>query len=179
MPHGFNRHFTGGVKIAIVLQTLKMSCRGVLSMRWADKCMLELTHRNLFEDDGHRSRFKDLLDCYFAAPFFTKGLCKCMYLGAWDNVHFAMLLDILNEMTIERADHLEPMVDNGIVLEKSAEDVGDDAEAAILNLSLCFTTDTEFDRSCLDTLEVTDPESAYIIKRALLAAQCIDDLPRL
>ena len=42
-------------------------------MNWADKCMLELTHRNLFEDDGHRSRFKDLLDCYSAAPFFTKG----------------------------------------------------------------------------------------------------------
>ena len=148
-------------------------------MKWADKCMLELTHRNLFEDDGHRSRFKDLLDCYFAAPFFFFFFCKCMYLGAWDNVHFAMLLDILNEMTIERADHLEPMVDNGMVLEKTAEDTGDNAEAAIMNLSICFTSNVEFDRSCLDTLEVSDPDRAYIIKRALLAAQCIDDLPEL
>ena len=32
---------------------------------------------------------------------------------------------------------------------------------------------------CLDELEVIDPERAYIIKRALLAAQYIDDLPKL
>ena len=148
-------------------------------MRWADKCMLELTHRNLFEDDGHRSRFKDLLDCYFAAPFFTKGLCKCMYLGAWDNVHFAQLLDILNSMTIERSRHLAPMADNGMVLEKNAEEGGMESEAAVMNLAVCFTTDTPFDRSCLDDLEIIDPERAYIIKRALLAAQCIDDLPKI
>ena len=148
-------------------------------MNWADKCMMELTHRNLFEDDGHRSRFRELLDCYFHAPFFTKGLCKCMYLGAWDNIHFAQLLDILNEMTIEKAAHLEPMTDNGMVLEQNAEDLGNDAEAAVMNLSICFTTDTPFDRSWLDELEVIDPERAYIIKRALLAAQYIDDLPKL
>lgn len=148
-------------------------------MNWADKCMLEFTHRNLFEDDSHRSRFKDLLDCYFSAPFFSKGLCKCMYLGAWDNLHFAMLLDILNEMTLERDRHLKSMTDNGMVMEQNAVESGDESEAAILNLSLCFTTGQPFDRSCLDRLEVSDPESSYIIKRALLAAQCIDDLPPL
>ena len=148
-------------------------------MNWADKCMLELTHRNLFEDDGHRSRFKDLLDCYSAAPFFTKGLCKCMYLGAWDNLHFAMLLDILNEMTIERADTLGPMTDNGMVLEMNAEQDGNEGEAAILSLSVCFTTGEAFDRSCLGDLEIKDPETAYIIKRTLVAAQCIDDIPGL
>ena len=42
-------------------------------MNWPDKCMLELTHRNLFEDDSHRARFRDLLDCYSGAPFFYEG----------------------------------------------------------------------------------------------------------
>ncbi len=148
-------------------------------MNWSDKCMLELTHRNLFEDDSHRARLKDLLDCYYSAPFFTKGLCKCMYLSAWDNTHFAMLLDILNAMTLERSSRLDSMNDNGLVLEKNAEAKGDEGEAAIMKLSLNFSAGIPFDRSVLDDLEITDPESAYMIKRSLLAAQCIDDLPDL
>ena len=86
-------------------------------MRWSDKCMLELTHHNLFENDEHRSRFRDLLECYSEAPFFTKGLCKCMYLSAWDNEHFAVMLDILNAMTINRQNNLDDMKDQGEVLE--------------------------------------------------------------
>ena len=139
--------------------------------------MLELTHRNLFENDDHRARLRDLLDCYAAAPFFTKGLCKCMYLAAWDNPHFAQMLDILNEMVIERDSHLALMKDNGIVLEKTAERAGDAASAGVLKLSNALINDRHYDRSDLGSLEVDEPETAYIIKRALLAAQCIDDLP--
>lgn len=148
-------------------------------MNWSDKCMLELTHRNLFEDDGHRMRFRDLLDCYSGAPFFTKGLCKCMYLGAWDNLHFAMLLDILNEMTIERADELDTMADNGIMLEKAALDSGDQSSARIMQLSVDFASGQPSDLSDLPDLEINDPETAYVIKRTMLAAQCIDDLPEI
>ena len=146
-------------------------------MNWADKCMMELTHRNLFENDDHRARFRDLLDCYCEAPFFTKGLCKCMFLGAWDNVHFAQLLDILNSMTIERSRHLAPMADNGMVLEKTAREEGDSEMVAILEISKDFLNETPYDRTHLHDLEVNDPEAAYIIKRGLLAEQCIDDLP--
>ena len=42
-------------------------------MNWNEKCLMELTHHNLFEDNAHRLRFRDLLSCYFTAPFFTKG----------------------------------------------------------------------------------------------------------
>ncbi len=146
-------------------------------MKWSEKCMMELTHRNLFENDDHRARFRDLLDCYSSAPFFTKGLCKCMYLGAWDNPHFAQMLDILNEMVIEHDQSLGMMKDNGIVLENTAEGEGDVSSAAILSLSNDFVNETPYDKSQLDTLEVEEPEAAYIIKRALQAAQCIDDLP--
>ncbi len=146
-------------------------------MKWSEKCMMELTHRNLFEDDEHRARFRDLLDCYSDTLFFTKGLCKCMYLGAWDAMHIAQMLDILNETIIERDNRLKLMKDNGLVLEQAAEGEGDTTGAAILALSNCFVNDTPYDRSQLDTLEVEDPEAAYIIKRSLQASQCIDDLP--
>ena len=146
-------------------------------MKWSEKCMMEFTHRNLFEDDDHRARFRDLLDCYCDAPFFTKGLCKCMYLSAWDQEHFEVMLDILNEMVLEHDNNLELMKDNGIVLEQSAEDQGNTGSAAIVDISSGFLNDKPYDRSRLEDLEVDDPESAYIIKRGLQAAQCIDDLP--
>ncbi len=146
-------------------------------MKWSEKCVMEFTHRKLFEDDDHRARFRDLLDCYSDTPFFTKGLCKCMYLGAWDQLHFYQMLDILNETIIEHDNRLGLMKDNGLVLEQAAEGEGDTTGAAILNLSNDFVNDIPYDRSQLETLEVEQPEAAYIIKRALLAAQCIDDLP--
>ena len=146
-------------------------------MRWSEKCMMELTHRNLFEDDDHRARFRDLLDCYCDVPFFSKGLCKCMYLSAWDSIHFAVMLDVLNEMVLERDNTLRLMKDNGIVLERAAADEGDAAAASIIHLSNLFLNDIPYDRSALKELEVDEPEAAYTIKRALLASQCIDDLP--
>ena len=148
-------------------------------MKWSEKCMMEFTHRNLFEDDDHRARFRDLLDCYCDARFFTKGLCKCMYLSAWDQEHFEVMLDILNEMVLEHDNNLELMKDNGIVLEQSEEDQGNTGSAAIVDISIDFLNDKPYDRSRLEALEVDDPESAYIIKRGLQAAQCIDDLPPL
>ena len=60
-------------------------------MKWFEKCLLELTHHNMFESTDHRSRFLDLISCYFSAPFFTKGLAKCMYLSSWDDEHFIFL----------------------------------------------------------------------------------------
>ena len=139
--------------------------------------MMELTHRNLFENDDHRARFRDLLDCYCEAPFFTKGLCKCMYLSAWNQRQFTQLLDVLNETIIEHDDGLNLMRDNGMVLEKTAREEGDSEMVAILEISKDFLNETPYDRTHLHDLEVNDPEAAYIIKRGLLAEQCIDDLP--
>ena len=146
-------------------------------MKWSEKCMMELTHRNLFENDEHRAHFRDLLDCYSDAPFFSKGLCKCMYLSAWNQRQFTMLLDVLNETIIEHDNRLNLMRDNGMVLEQTARDEGDSETVAILEVSKTFLDNTPYDRTHLQDLEINDPETAYIIKRGLLAAQCIDDLP--
>ena len=146
-------------------------------MKWSEKCMMELTHRNLFEDDDHRARFRDLLDCYCDAPFFSKGLCKCMYLSSWNQKQFTLILDVLNEMILDRSNALNLMMDNGMVLEQAARDEGDCAAASIIHLSNLFLNDIPYDRSALKELEVDEPEAAYTIKRALLASQCIDDLP--
>ena len=50
-------------------------------MKWFEKCLLELTHHNMFESTEHRNRFLDLITCYYQAPFFTKGLCKLPFIS--------------------------------------------------------------------------------------------------
>ena len=71
-------------------------------MKWKDKCFDALDEAGMFENSGHRTRFKELTDCYCNYPFFTRGLCKCMYLSAWDEEHFCILLGTLADMTAGR-----------------------------------------------------------------------------
>lgn len=141
-------------------------------MRWNEKCLMELTHRNMFEDTDHRVRFRDLVNCYYQAPFFTKGLCKCMYLSSWDEVHFAMILDILNEITLEGAKNLRLMKIQGEVLERQM--TGDEAE--IFKLSMAFLNNRPYE---LPPFDLMDAESAHIIRQSLQAAVYIEELPEL
>lgn len=69
-------------------------------MAWQEKCIKALSDQNLFKDSWHKTRFKELMDCYSNYPFFTRGLCKCMYLSAWDEEHFCIMLENLAEMTL-------------------------------------------------------------------------------
>ena len=69
-------------------------------MKWKNDYLTALDEAGLFENTGHRTRFKELMDCYAGFPFFSKGLCKCIYLSAWDDEHFAIMLETLNEMTL-------------------------------------------------------------------------------
>ena len=74
-----------------------------------DRYFSILDQGNMFQDSGHRTRFKELLDCYADFPFFTKGLCKCMYLSAWDDEHFCILLEILTDMSLGRETNTREM----------------------------------------------------------------------
>ena len=71
--------------------------------------LVALDQSGLFEDSGHRTRFKELMDCYGHYPFFTKGLCKCMYLSAWDEEHFATILEVLSDLAIGKERDTEEM----------------------------------------------------------------------
>ena len=139
-------------------------------MNWNEKCLLELTHHNMFETTDHRNRFRDLLNCYYTAPFFTKGLCKCLYLSAWDDEHFMQMLDILNHLTIEGARDLRSMSDNGEVMASRLSGT----EAEVYALSNSFITGSNYTQP---DFTLMDSEGAHIIRQALLASMYIDDLP--
>ena len=126
-----------------------------------------LDRQGLFEDSAHRTRFKELLDCYADYPFFSKGLCKCMYLSAWDEEHFALMLEILTELTLGKERDTGEMRMQG---ERLAEEKTG-GEYYVFQLSNAFLDGREFR---LEENASIGPEHRHIIGQALLAAERID-----
>ena len=91
-------------------------------MSKSEQYLSALDEKGLFVSSGHKTRFKELVDCYGAYPFFTKGLCKCMYLSAWDEEHFAMILEILSDLAIGRERDTQEMRLQGDVLAGQQKD---------------------------------------------------------
>lgn len=139
-------------------------------MLWKDAVFNELDRLHLFQNDGHRSRFKEMLDCYADAPFFTRGLCKCMYLSSWDDEHFLVLLDMLNQLSLRPRMNLEDMEENGELLAEES----DNYDAYVFKLSCSFLDQTPFSLDCLP--ENIEPVGRYIITEALKAAAAIDSV---
>lgn len=124
---------------------------------------------NMFEDSGHRTRFKELLDCYADFPFFTKGLCKCMYLSAWDDEHFCVMLEILTDMSLGKDTDTKEMRFKGEALAEERHD----AEYYVYQLSNAFLDNAPYQLP--ETADIT-PEVRYIISRALEAAELIEQV---
>lgn len=138
-------------------------------MKWKDRCFLYLDEEKLFEDSGHRTRFWELLDCYGEQPFFTKGLCKCMYLSAWDDEHFAIMLETLTSMSLGRETNTEDMRLHGDTLAQ----VQPDEEYYVVQLSNAFLDDKPF--SLPDNVKL-EPKQRHIIEQAFKAAAVIDHI---
>ena len=135
-------------------------------MNWKEQWIAALDKEHLFENSSHRTRFKELLDCFADYPFFTKGLCKCMYLSSWDMEHFIVMLDILNDMTIGKNQNLQLMEDNGKVL----ENMSDGYDRYIFQLAGAFLTSQDFQMPYVPIAK----EGQHIIQRALEAAEVIE-----
>lgn len=138
-------------------------------MSWNENCLNALTKAGLFESSDHRTRFSELLECFSDKPFFTKGLCKCMYLSAWDEEHFAILLEMLSFMSIGKDKDTREMSIVGDSL--AEEETGD--EAHIYRLSISFLENTPF--SLDENVQLGD-RAAYVISRAQEAARILDGL---
>ena len=138
-------------------------------MKWKDKCFRALDDEKMFENSGHRTRFKELSDCYCSYPFFTKGLCKCMYLSAWDEEHFCIMLETLSEMSVGKEKNTKEMRNKGEII---AEEQKND-EYYVYELSNSFLDNKPFS---IDDPSKISPEIRYIIERAQKAAEIIDQI---
>lgn len=138
-------------------------------MNWKEKCLSALDSEKMFEDSRHKTRFKELVDCFSHQPFFTKGLCKCIYLSAWDDEHFCVMVEMLNELSLGRETDTEEMSIKGDALAEEEER----DEAQVYRLSIAFLENQPYSK---DIISSVSPETAYIIRRALQAAAIIDQL---
>lgn len=128
-----------------------------------------LDNENMFEDSGHRTRFKELLDCYADFPFFTKELCKCMYLSAWDEEHFCVMLEVLTDMSLGGDSNTREMRVKGEALAEEQHD----AEYYVYQLSNAFLDGTLY--SLPEETEIP-AQINHIISRALRAGELIDQV---
>ena len=138
-------------------------------MSKSEQYLSALDEKGLFVSSGHKTRFKELVDCYGAYPFFTKGLCKCMYLSAWDEEHFAMMLEILSDLAIGRERDTQEMRLQGDVL--AGQQKG--GEYYVFQLSNAFLDGEQF---VLKGDEDISEQIRYIIRQALKAEQVIDSI---
>lgn len=138
-------------------------------MSWNENCLNALSKAGLFENSGHKTRFSELIECFCDRPFFTKGLCKCMYLSAWDEEHFAILLEMLSFMSVGKDKNTREM---SIVGDSLAEEQTTD-ESYIYRLSISYLEDTPFH---LDEKVRLSARTAYVISRAQQAAVIIDQV---
>lgn len=141
-------------------------------MKWKDRVVEELSEQNMFQSSAHRSRFKELLDCYVTAPFFTRGLCKCMYLSCWDEEHFIIMLDMLNKLKLSENMDLQDMNENG---ELMAEEAADSYENYVMRLSCALLMGEPFDVEALP--QEMDSRGRFLIQEALKASEIIDSIP--
>lgn len=138
-------------------------------MEFKERCIRALEEQKLFRDSGHMTRFKELLDCYSSYPFFCKGLCKCMYLSAWDEEHFAIMLGILTELALGKEQSTEEMRRQGEELAREHLD----GEFYIYELSNAFLDGRRFE---LPASAKIQPEHAWIIQKAQEASKIIDEV---
>lgn len=72
-------------------------------MSWEEKCIPALIEQDVFLSPQHFSRFETAFSFLRHQYFFTKGLCKCAVLAAWDPKHFNIFMKAMQE-TAERRD---------------------------------------------------------------------------
>ena len=131
-------------------------------MSWKDKCAAALGEMRLYENSGHKTRFMELMECYSGYPFFTKGLCKCMYLSAWDEEHFAVMLEMLTSMALGEEHDTEDMKFQGDVIADEKIDEHAYGEAYVFNFRECFWREIReyrrAERSCLRNMNISSAE---------------------
>ena len=136
-------------------------------MNFKERCISLLDEEGMFEDSGHRTRFKELLDCYGDYPFFGGGLCNCTYLSAWDEVHFAVMLEVLTGMALGKERDTGEMRMQGEALARECAG----GEYYVFQLSNAFLDGREF---CLEEGARMEPEYRHIIGQALKAGALIE-----
>lgn len=116
-------------------------------MAWKNDCLRSLMDADLFLSRAHMERFEETWKVLKEQPFCTKGMCKCLFLAAWDQEHYQFLKDTVDEMMAKKE------TDTSYMLEKGRIILGNVAlsERKLFKLSILFLEEEGKtpDESCL------------------------------
>ncbi len=138
-------------------------------MKWSEVVTNILEREKLFENEEHKDRFREAVDCYENCSFFTGGLCKCLYLASWDMDHFAIILETLNGLIARREKTLKDM---RIAGEQMADEM-EGEERYVMQLSVSFLNNHPYEKK--DLSDITE-NTQHIIYQALKAGKLIDEI---
>lgn len=72
-------------------------------MDWRYYCVDEIAKHRCFSSAMHKKRFIEMFEMVENEPFFTKEICKCLFLAAWDRKYTNEMEGILQQLIDERA----------------------------------------------------------------------------
>lgn len=80
-------------------------------MNWEEQCVPALVEQRVFLSPQHFSRFETAFGFLRNQRFFTKGLCKCAVLAAWDQKNFMTFMDVMHQMEEQKVTNAAPLVE--------------------------------------------------------------------
>ena len=87
-------------------------------MSWEEKCIPALLEQRVFLSPQHFSRFEAAFSFLRHQYFFTKGVCKCAVLAAWDPKHFEIFMDSMQKMVERKEKDSSYMIAQGKLYSK-------------------------------------------------------------
>lgn len=90
-------------------------------MSWEEKCIPALLEQRVFLSPQHFSRFETAFSFLRHQYFFTKGVCKCAILAAWDPKHFKIFMDSMQEMVEKKVKDSSCMITQGKLYSKHSD----------------------------------------------------------
>lgn len=140
-------------------------------MNWVESCIRALRKEDLFQNGEHEELFCEAVLCYQDKPFFSSGLCKCIYLASWDMEHFTLFLEPINIMVARGDKNLDYMEELGKVIVDENKGVSE-RDRYLFELSGSFLQGEEFELP--EEVETSGQDWVAIYHCAKRAAQIIE-----
>lgn len=71
-------------------------------MDWRDYCVEKIANQRCFVSAMHKKRFIEMFNMVQNEPFFTKEICKCLFLAAWERSYTNDMEKLLQELIDEK-----------------------------------------------------------------------------
>lgn len=121
-------------------------------MGWKEKCTLDLMRRDLFLSVVHLERFQNMFELVKDQAYFTRGVCKCLFLMTWEPGKAQQMKTIFEEMNEQENPKIEYLIQKS---DEMFQNTGCDRAMKNLFLDFLLNEDETPDENVLVGFSVT------------------------